>query len=352
MGSSLLCLSAFLLVLSSPLVFAIDSVSELKLSSNLLQDSIINKINANPAAGWKAGKNHLFSDYTVGQFKRILGARPISESEKRSIPLVSHPRSLDLPKEFDARKAWPQCSTIGKILDQGHCGSCWAFGAVESLQDRFCIHFGMNISLSVNDLLACCGFMCGEGCDGGTPIYAWRYLVQQGVVTEECDPYFDTIGCSHPGCEPGFPTPQCLRKCVDGNNLWSDSKHYSANAYRINSSPYDIMAELYKNGPLEVDFDVFEDFAHYKSGVYKYVTGDYMGGHAVKLIGWGTSADGEDYWLLANQWNRGWGDDGYFKIRRGTNECGIEDDATAGLPSTKNVIKGVTNLDSARDASV
>jgi len=44
--------------------------------------------------------------------------------------------------------------------------------------------------------------------------------------------------------------------------------------------------------------------------------------------------------------------DGYFKIRRGTNECGIEDDATAGLPSTKNVIKGVTNLDSARDASV
>jgi len=28
-------------------------------------------------------------------------------------------------------------------LEQGHCGSCWAFGAVESLQDRFCIHFGM-----------------------------------------------------------------------------------------------------------------------------------------------------------------------------------------------------------------
>ena len=42
-----------------------------------------------------------------------------------------------------------------------------------------------NISLSVNDLLACCGFMCGDGCDGGYPIYAWRYFVQSGVVTEQ-----------------------------------------------------------------------------------------------------------------------------------------------------------------------
>lgn len=27
--------------------------------------------------------------------------------------------------------------------------------------------------------------MCGDGCDGGTPIYAWRYFIQSGVVTEE-----------------------------------------------------------------------------------------------------------------------------------------------------------------------
>lgn len=42
-----------------------------------------------------------------------------------------------------------------------------------------------NISLSVNDLLACCGFLCGSGCDGGVPISAWQYFVRSGVVTEE-----------------------------------------------------------------------------------------------------------------------------------------------------------------------
>jgi len=56
--------------------------------------------------------------------------------------------------------------------------------------------------------------------------------------------------------------------------------------------------------------------------------------------------------LLANQWNRSWGDDGYFKIRRGTNECGIEQSVVAGLPSEKNVFKGITTSDDLLVSSV
>jgi len=179
-----------------------------------------------------------------------------------------------------------------------------------------------NISLSVNDLLACCGFLCGSGCNGGYPLSAWRYLSNHGVVTEEvirfplghhkngyclgtkilsslsprsslqlmqfyfsegsfhnlsyicfflqtflrsansfmwqCDPYFDQTGCSHPGCEPAYRTPKCVKKCVSGNQLWKKSKHYSVNAYKVKSNPHDIMAEVYKNGPVEVAFTVYE----------------------------------------------------------------------------------------------
>ncbi|WCJ22566.1 Cathepsin B [Euphorbia peplus] len=316
---------------------AVEPDSKLKLDSGILKESIAEKINQNPNAGWKAAMNPRFSNYTVGQFKYLLGAKPTPKEELLGIPVKTHPKSLDLPTEFDARTAWSQCSSIGRILDQGHCGSCWAFGAVESLSDRFCIQFNRNISLSVNDLLSCCGFLCGLGCNGGFPILAWKHFVHHGVVTEECDPYFDDTGCPHPGCEPVYHTPKCARKCVDKNQLWLESKHYSVNAYKVASDPHDIMAEVYTNGPVEVGFDVYEDFAHYKSGVYKHITGESLGGHAVKLIGWGTSEEGEDYWLLANQWNRDWGDDGYFKIKRGNNECRIEDGVVAGMPSARNL---------------
>jgi len=68
------------------------------------------------------------------------------------------------------------------------------------------------------------------------------------------------------------------------------------------------------------------------SGVYfKSPNATYLGGHSVKCIGWGVERN-VSYWLMMNSWNSTWGDKGYFKIRRGTNECQIEDSSTAGVP--------------------
>jgi len=92
------------------------------------------------------------------------------------------------------------------------------------------------------------------------------------------------------------------------------------------------MQEIYTNGPVEVAFTVYADFESYKSGVYSHVTGAELGGHAVKILGWGNdAASGLDYWLVANSWNEDWGEAGFFRIKKGVDECGIEDYVVAGL---------------------
>ncbi|KAL4300360.1 hypothetical protein AHAS_Ahas17G0193100 [Arachis hypogaea] len=68
-----------------------------------------------------------FQVITVGEFKRLLGVKPTPKKELIGATIVTHPKSLKYPKEFDARTQWSQCSTIGRII--------------ESLSDQFCIHF-------------------------------------------------------------------------------------------------------------------------------------------------------------------------------------------------------------------
>ena len=72
--------------------------------------------------------------------------------------------------------------------------------------------------------------------------------------------------------------------------------------------------ELMAHGPFEVAFFVYPSFYKYTGGIYKKASNESepMGGHAVKLVGWG-EVDGVPYWTIANSWSPMWGDDGFFK---------------------------------------
>lgn len=69
-----------------------------------------------------------------------------------------------------------------------------------------------------------------------------------------------------------------------------------------------------------------------------------MGGHAVKIIGWGIE-NGIQYWLVVNSRNEVWGDHGLFKIRRGTNEFGFESGIVAGIPKVTQAESELTFLE-------
>jgi len=76
--------------------------------------------------------------------------------------------------------------------------------------------------------------------------------------------------------------------------------------------PQSIEKEIMTHGPVEAAFTVYQDFLTYKSGVYKHTKGPELGGHAIKIFGWGVEA-GVKYWLVANSWNEDWGDSGEVK---------------------------------------
>ncbi len=260
-------------------------------------------------------EEHPFRNWSINEIKSLLGVSSLALKDTSNVDKTS---SSDLPSEFDSRTQWPNC--IHPIRDQGKCGSCWAHAASEVLSDRFCIASkgALNVILSPQDMVSC--DYLDHGCNGGIPDLSWFYLQHWGIVSDECKPY--TAGTGHvDSCK--FFTHSCRS---DG----AEYKKYKASKFYNLSSVNEIKKNLVEHGPVETGFSVYDDFMSYKSGVYKKGPGARMlGGHAVKIIGWGNE-DETDYWLVANSWSEKWGIDGYFKIAFG--QCGIEN-CTAGEPA-------------------
>merc|ERR1712198_423234 len=175
------------------------------------------------------------------------------------------------------------------------------------------------------------------GCNGGVPSTAYMYYKTVGVVTggnygdkSMCWSY-QLPPCSHhtnstkyPACDGDSKTPRCTRQCVDDGEKWADAKHYGKTTYQFQSVD-DLMQDLVQNGPVTAQFFVYSDFLTYTGGVYEHKrgAGQMLGGHAIKIIGYGVE-NGTPYWLITNSWNADWGDNGFFKIVRGKNNCQIE----------------------------
>lgn len=309
-----------------------------------LSDEFIDFINKAQST-WTAGRNfhrNTSRDYLVG----LMGVLPGHKEHLPELLVQVGDDFGDLPENFDARKQWPDCPTIGEIRDQGSCGSCWAFGAVEAMSDRVCIHSKgqIHFHFSADDLVSCC-WTCGMGCNGGFPGAAWHYWVRKGIVSggqygskQGCRPY-EIAPCEHhsngprPSCDKSdSSTPKCKKQCEENYSVqYSKDKRHGKTVYSLSSNPDAIRKEIFANGPVEAAFTVYSDLLSYKSGVYQHVTGSVLGGHAIRVIGWGVE-NGVPYWTIANSWNTDWGDSGTFKILRGQNHCGIEDSMVAGLP--------------------
>lgn len=279
--------------------------TELRDDMPVVTDELVDQIN-NSDLPWVASKEWV-GEMTIAEARALVGTEIEELTQERQENWGSLLKYTAIPASFDARAEWPTC--IHPIMNQGGCGSCWAFGAVESLSDRYCIQKHINVVLSPEFMVDC--DTSDGGCKGGATSRAWNFLETTGVVEESCDPY-------------NTGKTGCITHCTDGLPL----KTYKSGAWKSYSGVESIQLAILQGGPLETTFGVYNDFFSYKSGVYVYNgTAAHAGGHAVKVLGWGKE-NGLDYWLCANSWGSGWGDQGYFKIAFG--QCGICGSAIAG----------------------
>lgn len=256
------------------------------------------------------GKNDEELQYYLGLHKDYL------QDTMLSMFLQGEYSGADLPESFDWREKSPEC--IHPVRNQGHCGSCWAHSASEVVSDRFCIASGnkINVTLSPQQLVDC--DFSEMGCNGGFLTNPFIFSSLVGLQTDDC--YGKYISG-----DTGKASKFCFLK------NWK-CETYKTNLFSIRwlKNPEAIKEELIKNGPVNTGFTVYKDFMTYKGGVYKHTEGNLLGGHAVKIVGWGKEDD-QEYWIVQNSWTENWGENGFFRIAFG--ECGIDSGAVSVNPS-------------------
>ncbi|EKX73929.1 cysteine protease [Theileria equi strain WA] len=258
-----------------------------------------------------------FSDMTKEEFARLFPPIPLEGLKKDIRPVAPvefsdlyHMDKLRIAKGIEVGEHvsldgenvdWRRCGGVSPVKDQSHCGSCWAFAAVGSVESLYLLKKGQALDLSEQELVNCEPY--SNGCKGGFCDKALEYILTNGIAHTKDIPYhaFDEV-CT---------TSLYNRVFVDGY---------------IPFSGLDILQNSLSVSPTTVYIAVSEEFSSYKSGIYTGPCGE-ASNHAVLLVGEGYDEEtGKRFWILKNSWGPDWGENGFFRFERtneGTDKCGI-----------------------------
>jgi len=233
----------------------------------------------------------------------------------------------NLPDSFD----WRTKGAVTPVKDQGQCGSCWSFSTTGNIEGQYFLKTGTLVSFSeqliVDCSTACCnvpgyGPVCNSGCNGGWQWTAFYDVVNWGGLETEAQ---------YPYTSGGGASGSCQK---DNSKLMAKITNYTCLSNQNNNGApanEDQMAAFVQaKGPLAIAFDAGY-LQSYSSGVidpwFPSEECDPTAlDHAVLIVGWGIQTgvwESTPYWIVKNSWGSDWGENGYFRIYRGGNVCGL-----------------------------
>ena len=176
------------------------------------------------------------------------------------------------------------------------------------------LKYGVMKSLSEQQLVDCADAFNNHGCNGGLPSQALEYLMYAGGHDNETAyPYTAKTGKTY-----SFKKTDAIAKVAWVNNITSLDED-------------ELKLAVGYAGPVSIAYQVSHDFRYYKKGVYDGKCEDSPSSvnHAVVAVGYGyDDTSNKPYWTVRNSWGTSFGMDGYFKIKRGVNKCGLADCAS------------------------
>ncbi|KAI3446156.1 hypothetical protein Pfo_002821 [Paulownia fortunei] len=255
-----------------------------------------------------------FSDLTPREFRRqFLGV-----NRRLRLPSDAHKAPIlptnDLPTDFD----WRDHGAVTPVKNQGSCGSCWSFSTTGALEGANFLATGNLVSLSEQQLVDCdheCDpeekDSCDSGCNGGLMNSAFEYTLKAGGLMQEEDyPY---TGTDRGTCK------------LDKTKIAAKVSNFSV----VSLDEDQIAANLVKNGPLAVAINAVFMQTYMRGVSCPYICSKQLD-HGVLLVGYGEAGYApirlkeKPYWIIKNSWGENWGEDGYYKICRGRNICGVD----------------------------
>jgi cathepsin F len=251
------------------------------------------------AADPSATYSHLspLADMSVGEYTKrnaFGGVAPQGET----LPLYD---TSDLPDSFD----WREKGAVTDVKNQGQCGSCWAFATIANIEGANFVQTNNLVSLSEQELVDC--DTVDQGCNGGLPSNALKYLQDNGLG-EEAETDYSYTGrdgkcSSEKSAEKVFVKEW---KIVDG------------------SDEDQLAAALIKNGPLAIGINA-TPMQWYMGGIaspFNFLCNPKALDHGVTIVGFGVEGT-KKYWIIKNSWGPHWGEKGYYRIIRGVGKCGL-----------------------------